>query len=312
MTTNKLGKLDRVSPPTVSEGIFGDIQEGRPRPDVTLLNGRRVRFGSKSHVRELQRSIMDLERRRGSCRRGTEARATFSRALGRLKGELRSALRNSDNKLQEVKTQYATSRVPSNLAQATASHGLELAGLGDIKFRVGAIANMSDEVVVTVDTGDVEELLGLDRGSDSELWNALDRHLDGGSMQRHRVDPGASEVLLVVPLVDDAGNGHAVDSDGDVHSDETGLVPVRVRLRRKSQGHVTSDARWNSLMSSLTAIIGRAGDSVDDVVEAAFGGDYSVSDVDTFEKLVTAFKGEQFLHPELRSRVWDAFTRADR
>lgn len=55
------------------------------RGDVTLPSGETVRFGSLAHLKDLEKSIADLERYRDSQRRGSDARATYARALSRLR-----------------------------------------------------------------------------------------------------------------------------------------------------------------------------------------------------------------------------------
>ena len=59
--------------------------------EAELSDGSKSPWGSKEHVRELRASIADLERYRNQQRRGSDARATYTRALQRLKAQLRSA-----------------------------------------------------------------------------------------------------------------------------------------------------------------------------------------------------------------------------
>jgi hypothetical protein len=59
--------------------------------EVAIADGTSVPFGDAKHIAELEASVADLTRRRDKHRRGTEIRATFSRALQRLKIELRKA-----------------------------------------------------------------------------------------------------------------------------------------------------------------------------------------------------------------------------
>lgn len=57
-----------------------------------LLNGERVKRGSAAHIKDLQGSIKDLERRRDGEKRGSASRDTYARAISRLRIQLKKAL----------------------------------------------------------------------------------------------------------------------------------------------------------------------------------------------------------------------------
>ncbi len=59
--------------------------------DVQLPSGDIVAFGSLAHIKDLEKSIRDLERHRDAQRRGSEARATYARAIARLRLQLKRA-----------------------------------------------------------------------------------------------------------------------------------------------------------------------------------------------------------------------------
>lgn len=68
------------------------IEEGRMR-EADVSDGTKVPWGSKQHVLDLQKRITDLTAWRNRQKKGTEARANYSRLISRLKGELNSAKR---------------------------------------------------------------------------------------------------------------------------------------------------------------------------------------------------------------------------
>lgn len=67
-----------------------------------LLNGERVKPGSRAHIKDLEGSIKDLERRRDGEKRGSASRDSYARAISRLKIQLKKA-------------QAATNRMKKNL-----------------------------------------------------------------------------------------------------------------------------------------------------------------------------------------------------
>ena len=76
----------------VREFIVEVLTEKKIR-EVDHSDGTKVPHGSSKHVKDLKQRIADLEIWRGKQKRGTEARANYSRLISRLKGELASAQR---------------------------------------------------------------------------------------------------------------------------------------------------------------------------------------------------------------------------
>lgn len=66
------------------------VEEKKIR-EVDVSDGSRVPHGSSKHVKDLEKRISDLTMWRDQQRKGSEARANYSRLINRLKGELRSA-----------------------------------------------------------------------------------------------------------------------------------------------------------------------------------------------------------------------------
>jgi hypothetical protein len=60
--------------------------------EVDVTDGK-VPHGSEKHVRDLETRIEDLSKWRDRQRRGSEARANYSRLISRLRAELKSAQR---------------------------------------------------------------------------------------------------------------------------------------------------------------------------------------------------------------------------
>ncbi len=61
--------------------------------DVTLRSGKTAKFGSKSHISDLERIVSDLERIRSRQVGGSAARAHLTSALTALRKELKKAKR---------------------------------------------------------------------------------------------------------------------------------------------------------------------------------------------------------------------------
>lgn len=61
--------------------------------DVEISSGEYVPRGSTKHIKDLEVRIADLSRWRDKLRRGSEARANYSRLISRLRAELASARR---------------------------------------------------------------------------------------------------------------------------------------------------------------------------------------------------------------------------
>lgn len=66
--------------------------------EVDITDGNKVTYGSDEHINDLQLRIEDLVKWRDRQRRGTEARANYSRLITRLRSELKSAQRQNSKK----------------------------------------------------------------------------------------------------------------------------------------------------------------------------------------------------------------------
>lgn len=82
--------------------------------EVQVSDGTRVKHGSLKHVKDLETRIASLIMWRDQQRRGSEARANYSRLIARLKSELASA-RRSAVKLKNINENYATEPEPEQL-----------------------------------------------------------------------------------------------------------------------------------------------------------------------------------------------------
>lgn len=67
-----------------------DLMERKSR-QIELQTGRKVNFGSQKHIADLERRISDFSHWRDKEKKGSEARANYSRIVNRLKRELASA-----------------------------------------------------------------------------------------------------------------------------------------------------------------------------------------------------------------------------
>jgi hypothetical protein len=72
--------------------LIGLMMEARIR-EADLTDGSKTTFGSTRHIKDLETRIEDLVKWRDRQRKGTEARANYSRLIGRLRNELASAKR---------------------------------------------------------------------------------------------------------------------------------------------------------------------------------------------------------------------------
>lgn len=90
--------LPIVSPVIVGEGVKKSIRE----TDVPLRSGKLVPFGSRSHIKDIEMRIEDLERIRSYQERGSESRQALSIAINALRSELRSANRKNPSKTEEI------------------------------------------------------------------------------------------------------------------------------------------------------------------------------------------------------------------
>lgn len=71
--------------------IAETLTESRTMREADVSDGNKVPYGSERHVQDLESRIADLTKWRDRQRRGSEARANYSRLITRLKSELRSA-----------------------------------------------------------------------------------------------------------------------------------------------------------------------------------------------------------------------------
>ena len=78
----------------IRDFISATLQEKKMR-EVDVSDGSRVPHGSSKHIKDLQARITGLEMWRNKQKRGTEARANYSRLISRLKSELASAKRQA-------------------------------------------------------------------------------------------------------------------------------------------------------------------------------------------------------------------------
>ena len=68
----------------------------RKMREVDVSDGSRVPHGSLKHIKDLENRISSLTMWRDRQKRGSEARANYSRLIGRLKAELSSARREAE------------------------------------------------------------------------------------------------------------------------------------------------------------------------------------------------------------------------
>jgi len=80
------------SPKTPLEELVDLVVERRVR-EADISDGSRVKHGSHKHIKDLEARIEHLMMFRDKQKRGSEARANYSRLIGRLKSELASAKR---------------------------------------------------------------------------------------------------------------------------------------------------------------------------------------------------------------------------
>jgi hypothetical protein len=74
--------------------------------EVDITAGKTA-WGSDDHVADLESRISDLTRWRDRQRRGSEARANYSRLISRLRAELASAKRQSAKSMPEDSSSIA-------------------------------------------------------------------------------------------------------------------------------------------------------------------------------------------------------------
>lgn len=81
--------------------------------EVDVSDGTKVPRGSQKHIDDLKARINSLTMWRDKQKRGSEARANYSRIISRLKGELSSAQRFLEKK--HVNENYATEPDPEDV-----------------------------------------------------------------------------------------------------------------------------------------------------------------------------------------------------
>jgi hypothetical protein len=77
-------------------GTLIDLMVERKIRETEVSDGSIVPHGSSKHIKDLEIRIADLSKWRNKQRRGSEARANYSRLISRLKSELVSARRSSE------------------------------------------------------------------------------------------------------------------------------------------------------------------------------------------------------------------------
>lgn len=68
--------------------------------EADVSDGSKVPFGSQEHIQDLERRILDLSRWRNLQKRGSEARANYSRIISRLKNELLNAKKRIESSIK--------------------------------------------------------------------------------------------------------------------------------------------------------------------------------------------------------------------
>lgn len=89
------------------DGMDEALQFERKMREADLVDGTKAPWGSPQHVKELETSVRDLEHHRKQQRRGSDARATYGRALQRLKAQLKSAKREAEKRRAEAQKKRA-------------------------------------------------------------------------------------------------------------------------------------------------------------------------------------------------------------
>lgn len=91
----------RESLKVIIKEFVHELFEARVR-EADISDGSRVPHGSSKHVKDLTKRISDLTAWREKQKRGSEARANYSRLIARLKSELASAQRKAGQKKRSV------------------------------------------------------------------------------------------------------------------------------------------------------------------------------------------------------------------
>ena len=99
MNTDNL--LREIIRSVAQEGSEKTVNESPKRvsieTDVVLRSGKNVKFGSKSHIRDIDSVICDLVRIRNRQCNGSVSRARLSDAINTLRKELRAAQKRYDS-----------------------------------------------------------------------------------------------------------------------------------------------------------------------------------------------------------------------
>lgn len=74
---------------------YVDLVVEKKMREADVSDGTRVKLGSRKHIKDLEGRIASLEMWRAKQKRGSEARANYSRLISRLKAELASARRQA-------------------------------------------------------------------------------------------------------------------------------------------------------------------------------------------------------------------------
>ena len=80
-----------MNDPLLALREFVELVVERRMREADVSDGSRVPHGSAKHLKDLESRIASLTMWRDKQRRGTEARANYSRLISRLKAELASA-----------------------------------------------------------------------------------------------------------------------------------------------------------------------------------------------------------------------------
>ena len=104
------------------EAIKACIYEARLREsELTLSTGKKAKFGSVEHVKDLEARIRDMSVWRDRSRRGSDTRATYARTVQKLRAELKSAQNASRRAEEQVKGNPKVKKVKPTVKVSGAS-----------------------------------------------------------------------------------------------------------------------------------------------------------------------------------------------
>lgn len=84
---------------SIKEYVSEVILERRLKEsEVSLKDGSKAKWGSSEHIADLERSLSDLIFWRDKYKKGSDARANYSRVITRRRGELSSARKHATQK----------------------------------------------------------------------------------------------------------------------------------------------------------------------------------------------------------------------